>query len=71
MKAQFLKERYGIGGGSHALCGADNSHADYNGKGIMLARGNYGDKYGYSFLGMVPISAETAEQYYKQGSMML
>ena len=29
------------------------------------------EKYGYSFLGMVPMSAETAEQYYKQGSMML
>ena len=29
------------------------------------------EKYGYSFLGMVPMSAETAEQYYKQGSMMM
>lgn len=27
-------------------------------------------KYGYSFLGMVPMSAETAEQYYKQGRML-
>lgn len=29
------------------------------------------EKYGYSFLGMVPMAAETAEQYFKQGSMML
>ena len=40
-KADFLKERYGIGGCSHALSGADDSHADYDGKGIKLCRGNY------------------------------
>ena len=42
-KADFIKERYGIGGQSHALSGADNSHADYNGKGLKLERGNYGN----------------------------
>lgn len=42
-KADFVKERYGIGGQSHALSGADNSHADYNGKGLKLERGSYGN----------------------------
>lgn len=42
-RANFVKERYGIGGSSHALSGADNSHADYNGKGLTLARGSYGN----------------------------
>ena len=42
-KADFIKERYGIGGQSHALSGADNSHADYNGKGLKLERGSYGN----------------------------
>lgn len=41
-RAEFLKERYGVGGSSHALSGADNSHADYNGRGLELARGSYG-----------------------------
>ena len=36
--ADFLKERYG-----HALDGADDSHADYNGKGLKLARGSFGN----------------------------
>ena len=40
-KADFIKGRYGIGGNSHALCGADDSHADYDGKGLKLARGSY------------------------------
>ena len=40
-KTDFIKERYGIGGCSHALSGADNSHADYNGKGLKLARGSF------------------------------
>lgn len=42
-KTDFIKERYGIGGCSHALSGADNSHADYNGKGLKLARGSFSD----------------------------
>ena len=41
--ANFLKERYGTGGCSHALDGADDSHADYNGKGLKLARGSFGN----------------------------
>ena len=42
-RTDFIKEKYGIGGQSHALCGADNSHADYNGKGLKLERGDYGN----------------------------
>lgn len=42
-KTDFIKGRYGIGGCSHALSGADNSHADYDGKGLKLARGSYGN----------------------------
>ena len=38
----FIKEQYGIGGSSHALSGADGSHANYDGKGLFLARGTYG-----------------------------
>ena len=41
-KAKFVKESYGTGGCSHALSGADNSHADYSGKGLKLVRGSYG-----------------------------
>ena len=41
-RTDFIKEKYGIGGQSHALCGADNSHADYDGKGLKLERGDYG-----------------------------
>ena len=41
--ADFFKERYGTGGCSHALDGADDSHADYNGKGLKLARGSFGN----------------------------
>ncbi|EOS38956.1 hypothetical protein C808_02273 [Lachnospiraceae bacterium M18-1] len=41
-KTDFIKNSYGIGGCSHALSGADNSHADYSGKGLKLARGSYG-----------------------------
>ena len=37
-----MKEQYGIGGQSHALSRADNSYADYNGKGLQLSRGNPG-----------------------------
>ena len=42
-KTDFIKESYGIGGRSHALSGADNSHADYSGKGLKLARGSYSE----------------------------
>lgn len=42
-RADFLKEHYGIGGSSHALCGADDSHEDNDGRGISLERGSYGN----------------------------
>ena len=41
----FIKKQYGIGGSSHALSGADDSHANYDGKGLFLARGTYGNPY--------------------------
>ena len=42
-RTDFIKERYGTCGCSHALCGADDSHADYDGKGLKLERGDYGN----------------------------
>lgn len=39
-KADFMKERYGTGGRSHALAGADNTSADYDAKGLVLKRGD-------------------------------
>ena len=44
-RANFLKDHYGIGGSSHALCGADDSHEDHDGRGIALERGPYGNPY--------------------------
>ncbi len=45
-RTDFIKEKYGIGGQSHALCGADNSHADYDGKGLKLReRGLWESRY--------------------------
>ena len=44
-RTSFIKEQYGIGGSSHALSGADDSHANYDGKGLFLARGAYGNPY--------------------------
>lgn len=41
-RAAFLKDRYGVGGSSHALSRADDSHASYDGRGLELARGIYG-----------------------------
>ena len=41
-RAAFLKDRYGVGSSSHALSRADNSHANYDGRGLELARGSYG-----------------------------
>ena len=40
-KEVFIKEMYGTGGSSHALSGADDSDAWYDGKGIRLRRGHY------------------------------
>ena len=34
--AEFLKKEYGIGGGSHALAGADHSWQDHDFKGCLL-----------------------------------
>lgn len=51
-KADFLKQRYGIGGSSHALSGADNSHADYSGKGLKLERGELRQSGCHSFVEM-------------------
>ena len=45
VRADFLKDHYGIGGSSHALCGADDSHEDHDGRGIALERGPYGNPY--------------------------
>ena len=42
-KIDFIKKQYGNGGCSHALSGADDTHADYDGKGLKLARGSYGN----------------------------
>ena len=39
----FVKEQYGTGGRSHALSGADQSYADYSGKGLELKRGSLMD----------------------------
>ena len=44
-RADFLKKHYGIGGSSHALCGADDSHEDHDSRGIALERGSYGNPY--------------------------
>ena len=41
-RADFIKEQFGTGGSSHALSGADDSHADYGSKGLQLERGKYG-----------------------------
>mgnify|MGYP000491328673 CR=1 FL=1 len=42
---EFLKKEYGIGGGSHALAGADHSWQDHNFKGIELKKGNICEPY--------------------------
>ena len=41
----FLKKEYGIGGGSGGLPGNDDSHHDYDGKGIRLEKGSYTNPY--------------------------
>lgn len=42
-RADFIKREYGIGGSSHALSGADNSCAEYDGKGLSLTRDYFTD----------------------------
>jgi len=39
-KADFLKHEYGIGGHSHAVSHADNSHEDHSSKGIRFEKGD-------------------------------
>ena len=41
----FLKNEYGIGGGSGGLPGNDDSHHDHDGKGIRLEKGSYLNPY--------------------------
>lgn len=41
-RIDFIQDQYGIGGRSHALSGADDSHASYDKKGLKLSRGGYG-----------------------------
>ena len=65
-KADFLKERYGIGGCSHALSGADDSHADYDGKGIKLCRGGYINPSATELLKW-PQAAKSVQQLIDQG----
>ena len=43
--ADFLKQEYGTGGGSHALSRADDSHEDHGTKGLTLSRGRIGNPY--------------------------
>lgn len=61
-KARFVKDSYGIGGSSHALCGADNSHSNHDGKGLQLARGSYTDKKAPQVLLKWPKAAERVEK---------
>ena len=45
----FLKNEYGIGGGSGGLPGNDDSHNEHDGKGIRLEKGSYGNPYAKCF----------------------
>ena len=40
-KADFIRGKYGIGGSSHALSGADGSYVWHDGKGLGLSREKY------------------------------
>ncbi|MCD8249671.1 MAG: DNA methylase, partial [Lachnospiraceae bacterium] len=69
-KTDFIKERYGTGGSSHALSGADDSHADYSAKGLTLARGSFGEPYASIFLTWTKVAQRVnhltrMEQYLK------
>ncbi len=65
-RADFLKSRYGIGGCSHALSGADHSYANYDGKGIKLCRGNYSNPEATELLKW-PRAAKRVQQLIDQG----
>ncbi len=49
-KVAYIKEQYGTGGSSHALSGADKSHAEYDAKGLTLSRGAFGESVSSTFL---------------------
>ena len=59
-RTDFIKEQYGIGGGSHALSGADDSHSNYDGKGLFLARGSYSDPHTSVLLSWKKIASRVA-----------
>ena len=44
-RVDFLKNHYGIGGGTSAILGADNSYEDHDGKGIAISRGSIREPY--------------------------
>ena len=56
----FIKEQYGIGGSSHALSGADDSHANYDEKGLFLARGSYSDPHTSVLLSWKKVASRVA-----------
>ena len=56
----FIKEQYGIGGSSHALSGADDSHSNYDGKGLFLARGSYSDPHTSVLLSWKKVASRVA-----------
>ena len=59
-RTDFIKEQYGIGGGSHALSGADDSHSNYDGKGLFLARGSYSDPHTSVLLSWKKVASRVA-----------
>ena len=68
-KTDFLRHQYGDGGSSHALAGADDSHADYGAKGISLARGSYTAPYAQTFLKW-PKAALRVDQLIRQNEYL-
>ena len=59
-RTDFIKEQYGIGGDSHALSGADDSHSNYDGKGLFLARGSYSDPHTSVLLSWKKVASRVA-----------
>ena len=59
-RTDFIKEQYGIGGVSHALSGADDSHSNYDGKGLFLARGSYSDPHTSVLLSWKKVASRVA-----------
>ncbi|MBQ8952420.1 MAG: DEAD/DEAH box helicase family protein [Eubacterium sp.] len=44
-KAAFLKDEYGIGGGTSAIRGSDHSYEDHDSKGIKISKGSIMEPY--------------------------